>query len=179
MVSEVELLRLNRVLEHIFNSGVRSGLSSINLVMLCWAASEGKDGFNFDSEFHRVVEDVFDRKPEYVGLYESLHAVNLKFSKDEFKHQLATRVGHFQLLYGLAVQTGYDGCMERLSFLNENVKWTVAYLQSKGVDGNTSLDKMVRIFFTGSPDATPAPVYTERIQKFQKALTFNPKYSEE
>jgi len=179
MVGEVELLRLNSVLEHIFNSGVRAGLSSVDLVMLCWAASEGKGGFNFDSDFHRQVEEVFESKPEYVKVFETLHAVNHGFSKDEFKRQLATRVGHFQILYGSAVQVGYEGCMERLSFLGENVKWTINYLRSKGVDMMTPLDKIVRIYFAGSPDATPAPVYTERIERFQKALTHNPRCSED
>ncbi len=178
MLSEADLMCLHDVLQHIFNSGVRSGLSSVDLVALCWAASEGKGGFNFDSDVHKQVEEVFDRKPEYLKLYESLHAVNPEFSMDEFKRQLATRVGHFQILYGSAVQAGYDGCIERLSFLGENFKWTVAYLQSRGVDGNTSLDKMMRIFFAGSPDAVPASVYSERIYKFQKALTYNPEKSE-
>jgi hypothetical protein len=170
MVSETESLNMYYILQRMFNEHANEGLSGEKLFYLAWAASRARGGVNFDHDFYAQVVETFESRPEYSGLYGRAAAETPGLSLDDFKRQLATRVGHFQVLYGVAVQMGFKGSLDDLSCFSENLRWAVRVLVNRGVVSSTPLEKMLNLFFSGSADRTLAPVYAERVQELTKVL---------
>lgn len=166
-MSEEDFLRMCYISQRLFGAGIRYGISSECLFFLSFAASEMRDGFSRDSESQRVVEETFESNPQYKRLYERFSASDPDLTKEQFKSQLATRVGIFRVLYADAVRLGFEGDALTLSAIDENVKWAVAILHSKGADADTSLDKMLGLFFAGSNEGVPS-VCLERIDALER-----------
>jgi hypothetical protein len=169
----------NALLPTIYNASKEHNVPLENLAIITLTESKGKGGERYEPDFQRkYIEHWFDENSNrFVDLYNKLYP-NKETSVEDFKKQLATSVGAFQIMCASAVDL-YDKeenkFIELLSFDDlkkpeVNAHYAALYLRKKLGNDVNDLDKSLRIYNTGSATGTPHPGYLDRAEQFKKLL---------
>jgi hypothetical protein len=169
-----DYVEYNRLLPTIEQESQGTDVPLEYLALIALTESTGKGGQRFEHAFqHRYVEPQFASKKNniFTDLYSTLNKKNPSLTTEEFKRQLATSTGPFQIMYLTAVELGFRGTFEELSDPAVNAHWAALYLQKKGITKDTPLETALTVYNTGSPNGKPHRGYLERAKAYQEMFS--------
>ncbi|MBW3016398.1 transglycosylase SLT domain-containing protein [Candidatus Woesearchaeota archaeon] len=158
----------NALLPAVQAESERTGVPMEYLALIALTESAGRGGTRHEPKFQsKYVEPNFER---FADLHKSVSARSFVTVSD-FKRQLASSTGPFQIMYLTAVELGFSGSFEELSDPKVNAHWAAEYLLRKGVDAKTSLESALRVYNTGSFSGKPHQGYLDRARAYREMFS--------
>lgn len=147
-----------------------------HLAIIALVETKGKGGERYESNFQKkYINSKFEGKEtndnrryrEFFSGQCELSGLTL----DEFKKQLSTSYGPWQIMYVSAFdKAGFNGSAAELSDAKTNCEVTAKMWRKAKIDKNTPLETVARYHNTGSKNGTPHEGYFERVEFYKKLL---------
>lgn len=163
-----DYVEYNALLPSIQKESDRTGVPMEYLALIALTESTGKGGARHEPKFQeRYVEPNFQR---FADLHKRISQRSF-VSVADFKKQLASSTGPFQIMYLTAIELGFSGTFEELSDPKVNAHWAAEYLMRKGVSKDTPLERALAVYNTGSVNGKPHKGYLERARAYRDMIS--------
>ncbi|MEM4322186.1 MAG: transglycosylase SLT domain-containing protein [Candidatus Woesearchaeota archaeon] len=161
----------NALLPKIVKMADESGVPEKLLAIIALVESNGKGGRRYEYGLEeKYINKALDENPKYMQLFNKLRMANPALTLEEYKKQLATSVGPWQVVYSTSVWLGFQGSIEELEKPEVNLYWAAQLLKKQSRETGYELFRALRAYNAGTPDSEPADGYLERAEKFLRLL---------
>jgi hypothetical protein len=148
-------------------------ISLEHLAVIALVETKGKGGERYESGFQKkYIDPKFEGKETNDNRrYRDFFASQENVTLEDFKKQLSTSYGPWQVMYASAFdKADFKGSASELADAKTNCEVTAKMWQKAKINNESSLDEVARYHNTGSNKGTPYKGYFERINYYKNLL---------